>query len=99
MSSTPEYRASRGAPFLTVWQWLIVAAAVGASWFIWLELREPQADSRTTGRPDAEEDPSAAALENLRTVEAIARTGPDGVPELVDALASPNFRMRLNALL
>ncbi len=94
-----DNRASRGFLLPTVGQCLVVAAAVGAAWLIWLELRGQQADSRVSHAIDAEVDSRAAALENLHTVEAIARTGRDGVPELVDALADSNYRMRRNALL
>ena len=91
----PEYRASRGVPLPTVWQSLIVAASVSAIWLTWRDVREPQVNI-DVGRND---DPVAEALDNLRTVEAVARTGSEGVPKLVDALADPNFRLRRNALL
>ena len=94
----PKYRASRGVPLFTVWQWLVVGAAVGVTWLIWLELRGPQADTGVSLGGDAEGDIRAAELENLRTVEAIAQTGPEGVPELVAALANSNPRLRRNAL-
>jgi HEAT repeat protein len=94
-----DNRASRGGLLPSVGQCLIVAAAVGASWLIWLELRGQQADSRVSHAIDAEKDSRAAALENLHAVEAIARTGRDGVPDLVEALADSNYRLRRNALL
>ena len=95
----PGNRASRGVLLPTLGQGLVVAAAVGAAWLIWLELRGPQAGSGVNPGVDAERDSRAAALENLHTVEAIARTGPGGVPGLVDALANANHRLRQNALL
>ena len=92
-------RASRGVPLPTFWQWLVVVAAVGAIALIWMELRRPRTDFGGIGPGDAEEGSIAAALENLRMVEAIAQTGPDGVPELAAALADSNPRLRRNALL
>jgi len=87
----------RRIPIPTGYQWLLVLLAVVASWFVWPDLRESPTDSAK--HADAEVDPVAAALENLRAAEAMARAGPEGVSALMEALQSPNFRTRRNALL
>ncbi|MBS0202869.1 MAG: HEAT repeat domain-containing protein [Planctomycetes bacterium] len=83
-----ENCTSRGIPVPTFWQCLIATGAFGAIWFLWPEIREPEVN-----------DPVVEAFDNLRSVEAIAGSGPAGVPELIAALASPNFRFRRNVLI
>src|SRR5262245_21560620 len=95
----PDNRAPRGIFLPTVGQWLVVAAAVGAAALIWLEIRGQRADSGVRQVGDAQQNTREAALENLRTLEAIAQSGPDGVPELVAALENSDPRLRRNALL
>lgn len=94
-------RAPRGLPLPSLGQVLVLIAAASAVWLIWSELRGPQSEAGLSGAGDAaaEEDAREAALENLRAVEAIARDGAEGVPELVEGLASANPRLRRNALL
>jgi HEAT repeat protein len=93
----PEDRSARGVPVPAVWQWLVAAGAVCTVWLLWLELRKPQADGAGRGT-DGDQRSAAAVFENLRTVEAIAQTGAEGVPELVAALAHSDPRLRRNAL-
>lgn len=91
--------ASRGVPLPTGRQWLIAAAVLGGCWLLWPNLQKPLPDSGTTQGSDPGEDPVASALDNLRAVEDIARSGPEGLRYLVASLADSNFRIRRNALL
>lgn len=88
-------RDTRGIPLPTAWHWLLVVTLALACWLIWPKDRNSQSNSRNG--PQGE--PVSAALENLRQLEAIARSGPEGVPELVAALKSLDHRFRRNALL
>ena len=93
-----ENRTPRGLPLPTVWQMLLGAAVIGAAWIIWWEAWGSSADSGVSRTEDLAKDSGAAALENLRAVEAIARSGPDGVPELIGGLENADPRLRRNAL-
>ena len=83
-----EERSTRGIPVPTVWQCLITTAACCTIWSLWPEVQEPKIH-----------DPVVEAFDNLREVEMIAGTGAAGIPELIEALESPNYRFRRNVLI
>src|SRR5262249_38417107 len=89
--------APRGIPVPSLLQASLIALAVCAGFVVWSQwsgsVAEPVIER------DREDDEVASALDHLRELEAIAREGALGLPELIAELTNPNPRLRRNALL
>src|SRR5258708_9551967 len=81
-----ERRAAHGLPVPSIWQIVVVAAALVAAWLIWSQYGRisPEADEVTAGSP----------LASLHALETWLRRESDPIPVLLPALDSRDPKQR-----
>jgi HEAT repeat protein len=93
----PDNRGSHGIPVPTLWHVLMVVATACAGWLIWSEFRSLGPSSNS--RHEAAEIATEAALNTLRSIEALGKDSGEGIPELTRSLTDPDAKVRGYALL